>query len=260
MAHMFETRVLQRKSFYLAWGLVFTVSTHAAYAAKEFSDSEVVDVVSVSTNVQPSRIQHAQELMGKKQKKSLLKKAEKIENLDAFVLELSKKFLPQDQIEHAPVIARSIISEARAHGFDPLFVVAVIQNESSFHVDRKGAAGEIGLMQIKPDTAKWIAQIAGIPYDGEKSLLQPEINIRLGVALMDKLRDQFDSQSRMYISAYNVGATKLRSLVDEDRPPKEYVMAVMKRYLAIYKALSETELTNQIEVAYESVRKLTQSI
>jgi soluble lytic murein transglycosylase len=138
--------------------------------------------------------------------------------------------------------------------------MAVIQNESSFNPTMIGGVGEVGLMQVRPTTAKWIAEIYKIKYKGEKSLFEPAVNIRIGVAVMDKLRGQFDSHSRLYISAYNIGARKVRTMVEEDRTPREYVVAVMKRYLAIYQAFSAKNLHDQADVAYQSVMKLTRSV
>jgi soluble lytic murein transglycosylase len=219
----------------------------------------IAAVIEVSHDGQPSRIQHAQELLGKKIKSSLVKHAAQIDNLEPFVFELTKRFLSKAHKRHAKKIAKSMISEARRYGFDPLFVMAVIQNESSFNPEMVGDVGEIGLMQVRPTTARWIADLYKIEYRDEKALFDPSVNIKLGVALMDKLRDQFDAHSRLYISAYNIGATKVRSLIEEDRTPREYVVAVMRRYLAIYEAFKQKKLDRQIDTAYESVMKLTRS-
>jgi hypothetical protein len=75
---------------------------------------------------------------------------------------------------------------------------------------------------------------------------------------MDKLRHQFDSTSRMYVSAYNVGPKKLRQLISEKKRPKEYVQAVMKRYMAFYagfKSKGDSKLQSQI--AWQSTINIT---
>lgn len=240
---------------------LFMASAPAAKAGSKKSkaeeESSVASVVEVNVSEQPYRIQHAKELLGTKLKKGLVKKAENVENLEPFILALTKKFLIKSQKKHAKAISKAIILESRKYGFDPLFVMAVIQNESSFNTKMIGGVGEIGLMQVRPTTAQWIADLYKLKYKGEKTLFDPAVNIRLGVALMDKLRGQFDAHSRLYISAYNIGARKVRSMVDEDRTPREYVVAVMKRYLAIYQAFKEKDFKHQAEVAYENVMKLT---
>lgn len=252
---------LQRLSLMLTALSSLALGVPSTYAAKKTSksknDESVASVVGVTVGDQPSRIAHAKELLGSKLKKNLVKKAEKVENLEPFVLALTTKFLVKSQKKHAKAISKAVISEAHKYGFDPLFVMAVIQNESSFNTRMVGAVGEIGLMQVRPTTAKWIAESYHIKFKGDKTLYDPTVNIRLGVALMDKLRDQFDAHSRLYISAYNIGATKVRNMVEEDRTPREYVIAVMKRYLAIYQAFGKSNLSDQTDLAYESVMKLT---
>ena len=235
-------------------------AAQASKKTKAEEESAVASVLEVTVGEQPYRIQHAKELLGRNLKKNLVKKAGKVENLEPFILELTKKFLAKNQKKHAQAITKAIIAESRKYGFDPLFVMAVIQNESSFNANMVGEVGERGLMQVRPTTAKWIADLYHLKYKGEQTLFSPAVNIRMGVALMDKLRNQFDSHSRLYISAYNIGARKVRTMVDEDRAPREYVVAVMKRYLAIYQAFSEKNIHDQTDVAYESVMKLTRVV
>ncbi|MDB5084869.1 MAG: lytic transglycosylase, partial [Bacilli bacterium] len=46
---------------------------------------------------------------------------------------------------------------------DPLLIAAVIRVESKFKEQNVSNAGAIGLMQLMPDTAQWIAGQSGIP-------------------------------------------------------------------------------------------------
>jgi soluble lytic murein transglycosylase len=211
-----------------------------------------------------ARIAHAKELLGARAyKKSAAKKAESHEDLSVFIEKITKTWLPKKHEKKARTVAQAIIRESNKHGFDPIFVIAVIQNESSFNPEMRGGFTEIGLMQIKPTTAKWVADKNKMKYNGEKSLLDPVQNIRIGVAFMAMLRDQFDSHSQLYISAYNMGARKVRQIVAQDKMPSVYVHAVMKRYVAIYSAFAN-EKTNDLESlaakALEKVREATRKI
>ena len=184
------------------------------------------------------RITHAKELLGTNYKKSIVRKTEAADDVAEFVKAATKRFLPTAYKKNSGKIAATLLAEAERHGFDPIFLMAVIQNESSFNPKMKGSFGEIGLMQVKPSTAEWIAKTYKIEYSGEKSLYDPETNIKLGAAFIHKLRTQFDAQGRLYLSAYNIGAKKVRKMVSGKKAPKEYVMAVMKRYIAIYSAFN----------------------
>ena len=204
-----------------------------------------------------ARISHARELLGASYKKSVVRHSEKTADISEFVKEATQRFLPKPFKNQASKIAKSILAESEKYGFDPLFLVAIIQNESSFNPRQKGSFGEIGLMQIKPDTAQWLSDSLHIKYKDEKSLYDPETNIKLGSAFINKLRNQFDSHSRLYLSAYNIGAKKVRNMVDKNKTPKEYVMAVMKRYVAIYSGLnSEGDWKIKSQLAWANVRDL----
>ena len=127
----------------------------------------------------------------------------------------------------------------------------------------RGSHTEIGLMQIKPATAKWISKKANLKYKGDQSLLDPVQNVRIGIAFMGLLRDQFESDSPLYISAYNMGARRVREIVADDRTPKDYVQAVMKRYVAIYAAFAHEDVNNidgLSEKAADNVLAVTRSV
>ena len=206
-----------------------------------------------------SRISHAKELLGSRYKRSSVRKTEKSDNIAEFVESSTKNLLPSAHKKSAAQISSVIMSESERYGFDPIFLMAVIQNESSFNPRMKGSAGEIGLMQIKPDTAQWIAKANKLEYKNAQSLYNPEINIRIGAAFMNKLRTQFSADSALYLSAYNAGAKKVRMMVSGKNAPRIYATAVMKRYFAIYSALgngSGTQ-TQRGERSLASVKSIT---
>ena len=220
-------------------------------------------LVDAATNKQISnRITHAKELLGKKYKRSTVHKTENTDNILEFVSSSTKNLLPKAHKKSAHDIAAVIMKESERYGFDPIFLMAVIQNESSFNPRMKGSAGEIGLMQIKPETAKWIAATYKLEYKNAQSLYNPAINIRIGAAFMNKLRNQFSANSSLHLSAYNAGAKKVRMMVNEKNAPKIYAKAVMKRYFAIYSALGTSvgTQTERAELAVTNVRNLTTKI
>ena len=133
-----------------------------------------------------SRILHARELMGVSYQESVVKHAESTQNISEFIHETTKRFLPVAYQNQSRSIANAIMSEAENAALDPIFLMAMIQNESGFLPTRKGTHGEIGLMQVKPDTARWIANEYQIPYQGSKTLYNPIMNIKIGVAYIYK--------------------------------------------------------------------------
>ncbi|NDG84923.1 MAG: hypothetical protein EBX52_07790 [Proteobacteria bacterium] len=203
--------------------------------------------VSGAASVNP-RLQNARELLGGSFKKKVIRKGKEEVEISDFVAETTRRFLPKKHKARAQEVSNALVNAAEEFDLDPVFLMAVVQNESSFDPGKKGSAGEIGVMQILPVTAKWIAGLYSLDYSGPKSLYDPVTNIWIGAALIDRLRHQFDSQGHLYLSAYNLGPKKVRTLISANKIPKAYVKAVLNRYIALYdgyKAKGDLELLSQ---------------
>ena len=75
---------------------------------------------------------------------------------------------------------KSIIEYSQMYNVDPNLVAAVINTESKFVVDASSSKGAIGLMQIMPDTGKWIAEKLELTNFKEEMIENPEMNIKMG--------------------------------------------------------------------------------
>ncbi len=87
-------------------------------------------------------------------------------------------------------------------------ILAVIREESRFKPEQVSKVGAVGLMQVMPKTAEWIAEKRGIKYDANK-LSDPDVNIDLGVWYIRYLYNQFDNNDTLAIEAYNAGITNV---------------------------------------------------
>jgi soluble lytic murein transglycosylase-like protein len=77
---------------------------------------------------------------------------------------------------------------------------AVIRVESNFNPMARGSHGEIGLMQIKPATARMMG------YSGDaKGLFDPETNIKYGMKYLAAAHDLGGGQTCNTILKYNAG-------------------------------------------------------
>jgi soluble lytic murein transglycosylase len=97
-------------------------------------------------------------------------------------------------------------------------------------------------MQLKPDTAEWIAKKYDLPWKGPKTLEDPANNIRIGAAFFDWLRNKFDGEAVKYTSAYNMGAVKVMRMTASDRQPSIYANRVLKNYKKTYDTLSKVSV------------------
>ena len=185
---------------------------------------------------QVDRVEHARELLGKRYKKSAVKASEKLD-LETNILAIVEKSLPKKYKERAHDVAHAIITEANRHALDPFFVMAVIAGESSFNPEAKGPVGEIGLMQLRASTGKWMAKIIKSKWRGDRTLKDPVENIRLGAAYLSWLRTKFEGSSQLYLAAYNMGPKNVKSALAKNVRPKDYPIHVMKRYLAFYRGV-----------------------
>ena len=92
---------------------------------------------------------------------------------------------------------------AEENSFSAAFLFAVIRTESSFNPRAVSKKGAVGLMQILPSTAEFIAGRNGYDYL-EEYLYSPEYNVRLGVRYFSYLRARF-LEEETYLAAYNAG-------------------------------------------------------
>ncbi|PKK38829.1 Soluble lytic murein transglycosylase precursor [Clostridiaceae bacterium JG1575] len=93
---------------------------------------------------------------------------------------------------------------AAKNKLDQALVAAVIYQESRYREKAESAKGAQGLMQIMPDTAKWIGEHLKIPYSKER-VMDPETNIRMGTWYLRTLLDQYQEDEMLALAAYNAG-------------------------------------------------------
>jgi soluble lytic murein transglycosylase len=191
----------------------------------------------ISEEEREVRLIHAHELLGKYYKGSAAREGEKVKKINSAIYHWTRERLPKKYRKDYRAIAQTIIDESLKNEFDPVFLLSVIDGESSFNPNQVGGVGEIGLMQIRPETGKWIAEISKQKWKGDKSLFDPRTNIRLGAAYLSFLRDKFDNHAQLYLAAYNMGARKVASIQEQNIWPKDYPLHVMKRYVEFYSLL-----------------------
>lgn len=148
-----------------------------------------------------------------------------------------------------------IFQQAREHGLDPYLVAAVIRAESRFRPRAISPQGARGLMQIMPETGKWVADQMNLPFQPDQ-LYDPEYNIRIGSWYLSNLVKEFGGDPVLALAAYNGGRTNVQKWLRErqwtgehhtlDQIPfqetRYYVAAVLRdyqRYLWLYGQLLE---------------------
>lgn len=139
--------------------------------------------------------------------------------------------LAKAAIDHYPTLARTyypyryravIEKNAEMHDIDPLLVAAVIRVESRFHPEAESGKGALGLMQIMPATAEWIAEQLGESGFAPEMLHDPEVNIRFGCWYLSSLSREFDGRLPVIIAAYNGGRGHVSRWLEDGTWSGEY--------------------------------------
>jgi len=99
----------------------------------------------------------------------------------------------------------AVLESSAEYGLDPLFVYAVMREESWFDADAVSWAGAHGLLQIMPSTGRDLARRVGLVRFSQSDLFVPEINIRLGTYYLHSLLKELDREPALALSAYNAG-------------------------------------------------------
>src|SRR3954453_3430982 len=103
-----------------------------------------------------------------------------------------------------PNHAEVIREQAAEKHINPALIAAVIYAESKFD-PRPSTAGAEGLMQIPPDTARFIAHLSGGKRFVASDLATPSINVPYGSYYLRYLLDHYDGDEMLAVAAYNAG-------------------------------------------------------
>ncbi|MDZ7959516.1 MAG: transglycosylase SLT domain-containing protein [Aulosira sp. DedQUE10] len=107
---------------------------------------------------------------------------------------------------------------------NPLLVTALIRQESRFEANAKSVANAMGLMQVLPSTAQWIAP--QIKVDSKTLKLDnPDDNIMLGTWYLNHTHQQYSNNSLLAIASYNAGPGNVSKWVQNlaTQDPDEFV-------------------------------------
>ena len=111
-----------------------------------------------------------------------------------------------NHIRFAPYFGELILPAAAETGFDPLFVLSVVRQESLFEGYATSYAEARGLMQVIPSTGAQLAEQLGWPPGyADHDLYRPAVSVRFGTAYLAEQRDRFGGDLVAALAAYNGG-------------------------------------------------------
>jgi len=101
-----------------------------------------------------------------------------------------------------------IRQQAGEKHLDPALIAAVIFAETKFDA-RTSPTGALGLMQIEPSTAQFLAHRSGATAFSLADLSHPDTNIAYGSYYLRYLLDRYGGNETLALAAYNGGETNL---------------------------------------------------
>jgi soluble lytic murein transglycosylase len=108
-----------------------------------------------------------------------------------------------------PLYYQDIIRQQAAEKhLDPALIAAVIDTETKFDA-RTSPTGALGLMQIEPATAEFLARRSGGTTFAVSDLAQPAVNIAYGSYYLRYLLDEYHDNLTLALAAYNGGETNV---------------------------------------------------
>ena len=116
---------------------------------------------------------------------------------DFLITCMEKQSYPEGYAEYVTVYSEK-------YGIPEHLIYSVIRTESDFESGAVSRVGAIGLMQLLPDTFKWLTDDVLFEHMEVGMLYDPETNIRYGTYYLSFLYDRYGSWD-LVLAAYNGG-------------------------------------------------------
>ena len=177
------------------------------------------------------------------------------------IVQITEKPRPRELVKiysivksHRPDIAESeawrvsevILEESLKRNIDPILVLAVIEVESRFQYTVVSPMGARGIMQIMPDTGKFLTEARGREIGLRPASFRPEslddplLSIRLGVFYLHDLKKQFQNLNHALI-AYNAGPAEIQNRIENNLElSDEFATVVLDAYQRYQKTRQPT--------------------
>ncbi|MDQ3811189.1 MAG: lytic transglycosylase domain-containing protein, partial [Chloroflexota bacterium] len=96
--------------------------------------------------------------------------------------------------------------QSARHGLDPLLLLALVRQESSFDPRAQSNAQAMGLTQVIPTTARDIAARLGYGDFALRDLYKPGVSMEFGASHLASMLREFGGRAMPALAAYNAGA------------------------------------------------------
>lgn len=103
---------------------------------------------------------------------------------------------------------------------DKALAHAVIRQESEFDQQARSPSGALGLMQLMPSTAAYVAKKKGWQHQTGWLTTRPEHNVLLGSAYLNSLLSTYGGSYPLVLGAYNAGGSRVNQWLRDNGDPR----------------------------------------
>ena len=107
----------------------------------------------------------------------------------------------------------SVIEASKSTAVPEEFIWGIMRAESHFKSNAASPVGALGLMQLMPFTGRKLAGLMSLSSFEPSSLLQPEMNIKLGTRYLQRLLEKFSGSVPLAAAGYNAGPHRVHAWI-----------------------------------------------
>jgi soluble lytic murein transglycosylase-like protein len=113
------------------------------------------------------------------------------------------------RLSYPVVFGRELYELGQLYDVDPLLVLAIMRQESTYRNKALSPVGAIGLIQVMPSTGARVARLLEEERYSPGDLEEPMVNLRYGTYYLSRLLERFDGRYPMAVASYNGGPHNL---------------------------------------------------
>jgi soluble lytic murein transglycosylase len=129
---------------------------------------------------------------------------------DLAIIALGKAKYWDDLEVRYPLAHRDLVeNQAQAAEINQAWIYGIMRQESVFQEDARSSVGALGLMQLMPNTAKYVAKELNLKRPSQEDLLKAPTNIQLGSHYLKSVLAKFGGNQALATAAYNAGPSRV---------------------------------------------------
>jgi soluble lytic murein transglycosylase len=128
------------------------------------------------------------------------------------------------ELRYPRAFEKPLKNAAKRHDISLSWLSGLMRSESLFMHDIRSPAGALGLMQVMPRTGRQTAKELNLKWRGNRTLINPSTNIRIGSYYLAKQLNRFGHPA-LATAAYNAGPHRVKQWMPDQAMPLDVWVA-----------------------------------